>query len=48
MLTYKLFKTQSMPFSTTTRKGKPDPDLQAVANPEHALVSNNQEGPARS
>ena len=47
MLTYKLFKTQSMLLSATSRKGQPHFDLQAVQNPEHALVSNKQEGPAR-
>ena len=40
MLTYKLYKSQSMLLSPTSRKGKPDADLQAVQNPEHALVSN--------
>ena len=48
ILTYLLFKTQSMSLSATSRKGQPDPDLQAVQNTEHALVSNKQEGPARS
>ena len=48
ILTYFLFKTQSMLLSATSRKGQPDPDLLAVQNPEHALVSNKQEGPARS
>jgi len=48
ILTYTLFKTQSMPLSATSRKGQPDPDLHAVHNPEHAIVSNKQEGPARS
>ena len=48
MLTYNLFKTQSMLFlSATTRKGQPDADLQAFQNPEHSLVRNNQEVPAR-
>ena len=47
MLTYSLFKTQSMPLSATSRKDKPDADLQAVQNPEHGLVSNKQEGLAR-
>ena len=46
--TYILFKTQSMLLSATTRKGQPDPDLHPVQNPEHALVRNKQEGPARS
>ena len=48
MLTYILFKTQSILLSATMRKGQPDADLQSVQNPEHALVSNNQEGQARS
>ena len=46
--TYKLFETQPMLLSATSRKGQPDPDLQPVQNPEHALVSTKQEGPARS
>ena len=45
MLTYTLFKTQSMLLSATSRKGQPDPDLPPVQNPEHGLVSNKQEGP---
>ena len=48
ILTYILFKTQSMILSATSRKGQPDPDLPPVQNPEHALVSNKQERPARS
>jgi len=48
ILTYILFKTQSMLLSATSRKGQPDPDLPTVQNPEHALVSNKQEGRARS
>jgi len=47
MLTYKLFKTQRMLLSATSRKGQPDTDLHPVQNPEHALVRNKQEGPAR-
>ena len=31
--------------SATSRKGQQDPDLHAVQNPEHALVSNKAEGP---
>jgi hypothetical protein len=46
MLTYILFKTQSMLLSATSRQGQPD-NLHPVKNPEHALVSNKQEGPAR-
>ena len=47
MLTYFLFKTQSMILSATSRKGQPDADLHPVQNPEHHIVSNKQEGPAR-
>jgi hypothetical protein len=46
MVTYILFKIQSMVLSATSRKGQPDTDLQPVENPEHALVSNKQEGSA--
>ena len=46
--THILFKTQSMLLSATSRKGQPDPDLPPFQNAEHALVSNKQEGPARS
>ena len=48
ILTYILFKTQSMLLWATSRKGKPDPDLLPVQNPEQHLVSNKQEDPARS
>ena len=47
MLTYLLFKTQCMLLSATSRKGQPDPNLLAIWNPVHALLSNKQEGPAR-
>jgi len=47
MLTYILFKTQSKLLSVTSKKGQPDADLHAVQNPEHAPVSNKQEGSAR-
>ena len=47
MLTYILFKTQSMLLSATSRKGQPDADLHPVKNPEHASVRNKQEGLAR-
>ena len=47
MLTYILFKTQSMLLSGTSRRGQQDADLQTVQNPDHALVSNKQEGKAR-
>ena len=46
--TYTLLKTQAMLLSETGRKGQLDADLHPVQNPEHALVSNKQEGPARS
>ena len=36
-----------MLLSATERKDQPGADLQAVQNPEHALVSNKQKGPAR-
>ena len=48
MLTYSLLKTQSMLSSETSRTGWPDADLHPVQNPEYPLVSNKQEGPARS
>ena len=47
MLTYTLFKTQTMLLSATSKKGQPDADLQTVKNPEHALISNKQERTAR-
>jgi hypothetical protein len=47
MLTYILFKTQSMLLSATNIKGQLVADLHPVQNPEHALISNKQEGPAR-
>ena len=47
MLTYILFRTQSMLLSETIRKGQPYADLHTVQNPEHAVVSHKQEGPAR-
>ena len=48
MLTYNLFKTQIIMLSATSRKGQPDADLHPVENPEHHLVSNKLERPARS
>ena len=45
MLSYKL-KTQGMLLSGISRKGQPG-DLQAIQNPECALISNKQERPAR-
>ena len=48
VLTYNLFDTKSMLLSATSRKGQPDPDLLAVQSQEHALISNKQEGTARS
>ena len=47
MLTYILFKTQSILLSETSRKGQPHADLHPAQNTEHSLVSNKQEGPAR-
>jgi hypothetical protein len=47
MLTYKLFKTQSILLLATSKKSRPDANLHPVQNPEHALFSNKQEGPAR-
>ena len=47
-LTYILFKTQTIVLSATSRKGQLDPDLQPVENQDHGLVSNKQEGSARS
>jgi hypothetical protein len=47
MLTYNLFKAQSMSLSATSMEGQPDADLHPVQNPEHAAVSNKQERPAR-
>ena len=47
MLTYMLFKIQSMLLSATSRKNQQDADLPTVKNPEHALVSNKQEETAR-
>ena len=47
MLTYTLFKNQSMLLSATSRKHELNSDLHAVEEPEHALVSNKQEGPVR-
>ena len=47
MLTYSLFKTQTMLLSTTRGNGQPNSNLHTVQSPEHALVSNKQAGPAR-
>ena len=47
MLTYKLFKTQSMLLSAKNRNGQQDAILHTVQNPEHAPISNKQEWPAR-
>ena len=47
MLTYNLFKSESMLLSARSRKRQPDADLHPAENPEHAFVSNKQEGPAR-
>ena len=40
MLTYILFKTQSMLLLATSRKSQPNADLQPVQNPRHAPISN--------
>ena len=48
MLTYKLFKSQTIILSATSRKGQPDADLLAVQNPERHLVSSREEGSARA
>ena len=45
MMTYSLFKTQSMLLSATSKKGLLDDDLQAVQAPEHALVSTTDRKP---
>ena len=34
-----------MLLSATRRKGQPDPDLQAIQNPQHVLVSNEEGHP---
>ena len=47
MLTYILLKIQSMLLLGTRRNGQSDANSQPVQNPEHALVSNKQEGSAR-
>ena len=47
MLTYILFETQSMLSSATSRMSQSNANLQTVQNPEHTLVSNKEEGPAR-
>ena len=44
MLTYNLFRTQSMLMSETGCIGWPDVDLHPVENTEHGLVSNNYKG----
>jgi len=46
MLTYILFKSQSMLLLATSRKGQ-DTDLHTIQNTEHALVRNKQEESAR-
>ena len=47
ILTYILFKTQSILLSEKCRKGQPNADLHTVQNPEHPLVRKMQEGPAK-
>jgi len=44
-LTYKLFKTQTILLSASCRKGLLDPDLWAVQNPDHSIVSIMQKRP---
>ena len=44
-LTYMLFKTQTTLLSASCRKGLLDPDLQAVQNPDHSIVSIMQKRP---
>ena len=48
VVTYILFKTQCMLLSEKNRKGQPSANLHPVQNPEHAIVSNIQEGLPRS
>ena len=45
ILTYTLLKTQRVLLSATSKNGKPDPDLQAVQNPEHGLIRNKEGRP---
>ena len=45
MLTYSLFKTQSMLLSATSRKGQPDAHLHPVQKPKGSLVSNREGDP---
>ena len=47
MLTYLLFKTQSIVLSATRRNGLPSADLHPVQKPEHSLFRKKQEGPVR-
>ena len=47
MLAYSLFKTKRMLLLETSKKEMPDADLHTVQNPEHTLVSNKKERPAR-
>ena len=47
MLTYPLFKTQSMPLSATSREGQLDANLQTVQNQEYAPINNNLKRPGR-
>ena len=46
-LTYKLFKNQSSWLSASCRKIVLDPDLRAVQNPNHSIVSIMQKSPPR-
>ena len=44
ILTYTLFKTQSMLLSATSRKSQPDPDLHPIQNPEHSWSATSRKG----
>ena len=48
MLTYTLFKTQSMLLSATCINDQPDADLHPDQKKDHALISSKQEEPTRS
>ena len=47
MLTYILFKTQSVLFSATSRKGQPHANLHPIQNPGHTPISSKLDGPPR-
>jgi hypothetical protein len=48
MLTYILFKTQSMLLSATSRKGQPDADLQTVQKTKSMLLSASEDQPKQN